>query len=570
MSKGDAREAIHDALTERGFERLPARCGGSFRYRGTLTPCDRAVAVEVSFPCLDFTALPKVRLLSRSSDVPGVVAHIEEDGAVCYAAPGSIVLDRYDPGGAAVLALKLATRTLADGIGGGSAGDVPGEFTRYWGGTPYLTALGFHPADGPAAVVSMEHRGRFVCVLTRDGAGLECFPGLSRRVEGRPAYLLRTDKALDLPHGRHPPETLAQLLLWTRDIDPRLGARLLVAIRHRCFRRSAPLLFITAPNGFVGAELRPPRILVRAAQRAEWLTGQVLARADEVVVGRWTGERLDAAFLVERNLAGKPSLAGRRIVLVGCGAIGSHLAKLLAQGGAGQGRPGGLWLVDDQCLSPGNVGRHLLGPGYLHRPKAEGVMEELLKSFPGANIHGRYSSAMDCRDLLAGADLLVDASGEEALSLAINEMLVRRRPAAPDALYAWLCGNGAAAQALLVSGKGQGAACRKCLHPVLHEPPLHDPVAAGWDVREVPAACGEAAFVPYGVAAPAMAAALAARMCMEWAEGVVPLNLRTVRVDHEATVAVPDLSHPATPGCPCCGTRDAPAAGTVQPKEAGA
>ena len=40
-------------------------------------------------------------------------------------------------------------------------------------------------------------------------------------------------------------------------------------------------------------------------------------------------------------------------------------------------------------------------------------------------------------------------------------------------------------------------------------------MAPGTGLSEAPAACGEAGFVPYGVAAPAIAAGLASKVCLD-------------------------------------------------------
>ena len=60
-----------------------------------------------------------------------------------------------------------------------------------------------------------------------------------------------------------------------------------------------------------------------------------------------------------------------------------------------------------------------------------------------------------CLRALASYDLVVDATGEESLSLALNHGFVARRKEgtrAPAAIYVWLFGNGVAGQALLVDG----------------------------------------------------------------------------------------------------------------------
>jgi molybdopterin/thiamine biosynthesis adenylyltransferase len=256
--------------------------------------------------------------------------------------------------------------------------------------------------------------------------------------------------------------------------------------------------------------------------------------------------------MITRNLGGQFSLEGKRVLLVGCGTIGSHLARFLVQGGAGQERLGCLSLVDHQVLKPGNIGRHLLSAAHLQRPKAEALAEELSEQFPGTKIVGVSSPIMERRDLVAVADLVIDATGEEAVSFALNDLLVRLRPNAPDALYVWLYGNGAAAQCLFVNGKKLNSVCRKCLHPELSGVPRYYPIAAGWDAREIPAACGEAAFLPYGVAASAIAAGLASKMVMDWVDGRMSSALRTLRIDAVAAVDTPDCTPDREVNCPCC------------------
>jgi hypothetical protein len=59
--------------------------------------------------------------------------------------------------------------------------------------------------------------------------------------------------------------------------------------------------------------------------------------------------------------------------------------------------------------------------------------------------------------------------------------------------------------------------------------------------------------MPYGVAAPAVAAGLGAAMALEWAAGEVHPSFRTVRLDHASTLDDPDRDVAAVPGCPDCG-----------------
>nr|WP_249681080.1 ThiF family adenylyltransferase [Roseococcus pinisoli] len=258
---------------------------------------------------------------------------------------------------------------------------------------------------------------------------------------------------------------------------------------------------------------------------------------------------MDVEHAVTRNLPGRPSLSARLIVLVGCGSIGSHLARLLIQCGAGFGG-GRLVLLDMDTLATGNLGRHWLGAAHIGSGKAAALASELERFAPGVAVQGIGEDAMDRLGLLSRADLLIDATGEEGLSRALNRELVERRPTSPDAIFVWLVGQGAAAQALYVASNAEGRGCLDCCFPFGSRPAV---LRENATLDAVPAACGEADFMPYGVAAPAMAAGLAAAMALEWAGGGVQPSFRTLRVDHSATNSVPDTDVMARTDCPTCG-----------------
>ena len=65
------------------------------------------------------------------------------------------------------------------------------------------------------------------------------------------------------------------------------------------------------------------------------------------------------------------------------------------------------------------------------------------------------SRPLDARAILqplSGADLIIDATGEESLSIALNHHAVTHRPNFPPVLHTWIVGNGGATQALLCDG----------------------------------------------------------------------------------------------------------------------
>jgi proteasome lid subunit RPN8/RPN11 len=117
--------------------------------------------------------------------------------------------------------------------------------------------------------------------------------------------------------------------------------------------------------------------------------------------------------------AGFATPDNRRIVAVGCGALGSHVAINLAREGFG------LWtLVDPDCLLPHNLARHVatgMGVGYA---KTE-VMAWLLKNIfdeevPVATVQADVLDPRDARETLesafAEADLILDMSASVAVA----------------------------------------------------------------------------------------------------------------------------------------------------------
>jgi molybdopterin/thiamine biosynthesis adenylyltransferase len=268
-------------------------------------------------------------------------------------------------------------------------------------------------------------------------------------------------------------------------------------------------------------------------------------------VERSTTVASDLDYIYGRNLGSMKSLAGTRILQIGCGTIGGFLAQQLAQSGAGMGG-GRFKLVDSDVLQPSNLGRHLLGVPHLSQNKAVACAKFLNTLLPGAEIEGVEDDAL-AQDDLDRFDLVIDATGEESLSLALNQRAVDRRPKGPDHLFVWLLGNGAIAQAILVGNPEK--ACLKCLKPELAGQPRFRALRPGIEV-EIGSiqACGDADFVPFPVSRPVSAAAMACEMALDWANGGRGDRFRNITFDHRQAFEIANSSPDRSGRCPACGT----------------
>lgn len=112
-----------------------------------------------------------------------------------------------------------------------------------------------------------------------------------------------------------------------------------------------------------------------------------------------------------------PELRGLRVVIFGVGAIGGHAAVCLASSGIGK-----LRLVDSDQLVPGNVVRHVVGRMGVGVPKTHGVKMSITEHAPWAEVETVLEAPATptrVRELVEGADLVVDATGSEAVTGAL-------------------------------------------------------------------------------------------------------------------------------------------------------
>jgi molybdopterin/thiamine biosynthesis adenylyltransferase len=101
-------------------------------------------------------------------------------------------------------------------------------------------------------------------------------------------------------------------------------------------------------------------------------------------------------------------LARKRVVLFGAGAIGSHVASLLARAGLGK-----LRVVEDDTLRPGNVVRHAGAPGFVGWRKAIATEAAVRSAAPWTKFEAERKSwdAERLAELISDCDLAIDATG---------------------------------------------------------------------------------------------------------------------------------------------------------------
>lgn len=530
---------VTDGLRERGFDFKARSNDGWFAYHGTLEGgAGKAFACELQVDP-NFSEYPRVRLLERPPGLPLAVPHMGVNCEICYIARGTVALDIFDPVGQTLACLDRATEVFQGILAGKFCDDLEDEFYAYWAGMFCLVDL--RDARLGQQILKAVKNGLDVYPvvtddLTRTQAKLKQlgwtavdFPSVTYRVK---------TLAKPRPHNmRWPIENVQQLLEWQGMLDKQCRKKLLKRIQqaHATQARSV-VLIIESPLMTYGVyvdfrkDLHPQRGL-RPKKVAPLFSLPVIPL--EVI-------RLDEQYVAERNQPGRKTLAGKRLVLVGCGTIGGYLADLLVKSGAGTGG-GSLDLVDFDGLKPQNLGRHRLGFSGLFNNKAVVLKRELDAFAPGTDI---AATPRDVREIELGAfDLLIDATGEESL----GHWLARKYQQAA-LLTVWIEGPGVAVRGVMRANNRGG--CFRCLCDANRVGLLQ---AVEDKMPNLLAGQGcEGLYVPFPPTVSLQAAALGAEMVSSWVNDDDAPTLRTRVLDSRFQSATPDCSLLKQSGCPAC------------------
>ncbi len=204
-------------------------------------------------------------------------------------------------------------------------------------------------------------------------------------------------------------------------------------------------------------------VVLRGAERREVMRGfrhmskvppaRIVNSYAKRPVERCKVARVDGAWVHGRDHASSYALVkNRKVAVIGCGAIGAAVARLLAQAGVGE-----QIFVDADSLTTANVSRHPLGMSHVGFNKASALQEHLRREFS----HLAFEHAFPRRfewlppkdlDQLASADLIISAGidfdGEAALGHWRRSLT---RP--PAHLSTWAEAYAAAGHAVLLYGK---------------------------------------------------------------------------------------------------------------------
>lgn len=412
------------------------------------------ILLDPSFPL----TLPRFHL--KPWDALGFIPHIDLNGFICFADPEGLIVDRRRPVDVIKDSLQRVIQLLTDGVRGKNEQDFVNEFEAYWSRFKEHEIVYSTLEDGDQAcrvvVASADGRPTYV---SRNEQEIHQF------LSGSPSGPLVIHSALYLPLQ---PGTIILPPRPDRDLWSVQEAReiLLVNLSPANQRRVAKLLKRQRVDKYVVVKLPRPAggyslFGFRFEKPSERHPLQANGSANHLIPLKLI--RVDRKFLTQRG-GGSVELAEKRVLLVGCGALGSQVANLLTRAGILN-----LTLLDHDHLDPVNTFRHTLGRQYWRKSKVEVLKEQLELNLPYASIKAVVDTVENAirRGIvrLSQYDLVILATGNPTIELYINELVFSQERAM--ALFTWLEPLGIGGHALLVHPKGDG--CLECLYTPMVE-----------------------------------------------------------------------------------------------------
>jgi adenylyltransferase/sulfurtransferase len=246
-------------------------------------------------------------------------------------------------------------------------------------------------------------------------------------------------------------------------------------------------------------------------------------------------------ILPQIGQSGQQRLSEARVLLIGCGALGSTLAELLVRAGVGFMR-----LVDRDLVELSNLQRQVLFD-------EQDAQRQMPKSVAAAQRLARINSTVKIEPIVADAhaanlpaladigqqrpvDLILDGADNVAVRYLINDLAVQQG-------ISWIYAGCVETGGRVMSIVPGGTACLRCLFP---QPPA---------AQQLPTCDTAGVLGPAAVAVAALAAAAAMRLLV----GAGPLPRGLICLDLW-TGESRDLISATAPAadCPCCGKRQFP------------
>ena len=493
----------------------------------------RDITLQIGLPPRFPYVLPFIFLKERDVFTQ-MVPHVEEDGYICFLSSEGLLLNVDKVPDIIYESLEMALKIIEGGLSGRNRDDLYNEFEAFWrriGNTKRVASLvkpqtefgnkRFFAWPLPGDQL---HPELLFCDFKEDGKryAKQVFSVELTDSSAESGYflMLRSGTRINLNplQERLTPKIIRHII--QDNLSGSIRKRFFKHIKNQTVphgKREYVLLGVPQPDGnlsLVGIEFADFR------SRSQKKGNQLKHPLDQAInytvkVTPLTIERHYQEHLVLRT-GGDIGLIGKKVIVLGAGAIGSRIVGELIHAGISD-----VTVVDNDLLSPDNLYRHELGAIYLYRYKAKAISNHLEYKYPMAKVsplnENVYDILMGKPDMLEKFDLIISALGNPTIEMFLNRKL-RDLEKAPPTIFTWVepLGIGGHAVATLNNSR---TGCYECIHtnpvgPTSEFVNRASFAAPGQTFSKTVAGCGTQ-FTPYGSLDALQTAILATRLAID-------------------------------------------------------
>lgn len=416
----------------------------------------KEISIQIGLDTLFPLSLPIVRL--TIPDSLGFIPHVEPDGTICYSQREGLLLNRRNPIGIIEQAVEKATITLCQGVCGDNVTDFTDEFEVYWNQlNGNKITFSFVEPNSVLRKISVTKRtvnNKIIYIAFDDINSVNSYFNVTNPIPTthyNALYIPLKPGTLIIPPTRGnfwSTEDIQQIVKENLDLQQE---KLLSRLTHKWKSEEIVVFRMLRPSGGVALF----GIHYTGIENGHPLTPGATVRATVPLFIL----REDKAFLLPRGGANQV-LSNKRVLLIGCGAVGGFIAVDLIRAGILN-----LTLLDSDILSTENTFRHVLGKEFCGTPKVSALKTEIERKFPYTNvvaIHQSIEEALNSKKLNLGQyHLVIVATGNPTVNLHLNEVIHTKLEGLPT-LFTWLEAHGIGGHALL-TGNSLSGGCLECL-----------------------------------------------------------------------------------------------------------
>lgn len=543
-----------------GFSPSPKKIG-DICFSGKVEVADLVIYLEVRFSDEDLVSPPDIRLVDWGYDPQLRSAlgtrHISSNGIICYFDESRDFWDSSQPIRQFLGAMERIQSILSGNISKKNTDAWLHDFNGYWNSSKQLL-LNSKPQNKDELLQFFDGKHWWLNHASSDSSYIK-----KSKTSSRKWVTIKIPSCPKPATENWPPNNLRTILICLSGVinkPEKLIARSICQFRKQDKKQKDFGIALywedDVQSECVGFSFELSEELHPAYKqgRYEGLSKLFLSKFIKVPIERYTLLRADPAFIHSRSLpTSYNTLKNKKVLMIGAGAIGGYLAKELSSLGAGWGPRGQLLIVDNDILTPSNIGRHYLGLKAIGKPKSIALTESLKEDFPHLKIISLTESVFSSKVALSQKpDLVINATGSETVSVGLEKVLLKKFENRPPIIHSWILGHGLAVQSYFRESERE--ACYQCLWVGEGEDRKRKHEISKDPEKDLPnfAPCHQS-YYPYVVNAATTCASLTSNMITNWLQGIDQPSLRSIVLQPDKCQNRKDTNPQRAKNCLVCG-----------------